>query len=100
MGAVGGKERLQALLEVPLQIIGKGAEEHVAFDSVISLVKNRSYFQLHCLQIAEGLLDQAQLFVGSHYLGSGHLLLGHVRTDNVTTVKELFGGDLVVIEVP
>jgi hypothetical protein len=65
MGAVGGKERLQSLLEVPLQIIGKGAEEHMAFDSVISLVKNRSYFQLHWLQIAEGLLDQAQLFVGS-----------------------------------
>ena len=47
MGAIGGKERFQAPLEVPL---------------------HRSHFELHGLQTAEGLLDRAQLFVGGSVL--------------------------------
>src|SRR6516225_9611058 len=39
VGAISGKQGLQALLEMPLQIIGKGAQKHVASDAVVSLVK-------------------------------------------------------------
>src|SRR5215467_6508777 len=100
VGAVCGKERLQALLEVPLQIVGQGAKEHVASDPVIGFVKDGSHFELHGFEIAKSLLDQTQLFIRSNHFGGGHLLPGQLRTHNVTTVKESFGSDLVLIKVP
>src|SRR5208282_6230456 len=47
---------------------GQRAEEHVTSDSIIGLVVDRPYFELHGLETAERLLDQAQLFVGGDYL--------------------------------
>jgi len=94
------KKGSKALPAVPLQIVGQGAKEHVAFDAVIGLVKDGSHFELHGFERAKSLLDQTQLFIGSNHFGGGHLLPGQVRTDNVTTVKEGFGSDLVLIKVP
>ena len=59
---------------MPLQVIGKRAEEHVDFNSIISLVVDGPSFELHGLEIAEGLLDQAQLFVGGYYFCGGPCL--------------------------
>ena len=39
-----------------MQVIGKRAEEHVDFNSIISLVVDGPSFELHGLEIAEGLL--------------------------------------------
>src|SRR5215831_8549705 len=85
---------------MPLQLIGKGAQKHVASDPVVSLVKDRAHFELHGLEIAEGFFDQAQLLVGSDHFEGGHLLLGHIATDNVAAVKESFGRDLVLVKAP
>ena len=52
---------------MPLQVVGQGAEKDVTSDSIIGLVIDGPYFELHGLETAEGLLDQAQLFVGGDY---------------------------------
>ena len=85
---------------MPLQVIGQRAHEHVASDSVIGLVVDGPYFELHGLETAERLLDQAQLFVGGDYFASSHLLFGHLTTDNVTAVEEFLGYDLVLVKAP
>src|ERR1700746_3156433 len=85
---------------MPLQVVGKRAEEHVTSDSIIGLVVDGPYFELHGLETAERFLDQAQLFVGGDYFASSHLLFGHLTTDNVTAVEEFFGHDLVLVKVP
>src|SRR6202011_4085739 len=72
----------------------------VTFDPIISLVINRSHFELHSLEIAKGLFDKAQLFIGGDHFGGGHLLLGQLSTNNVTAVKEFFGSDLVLVKAP
>jgi len=100
VGAISGKQGLQALLKMPLQIIGKGAQKHVASDPVVSLVKDRTHFELHGLEIAEGLFDQTQLLVRSNHFDGRHLLLGHIATDNVAAVKESFGSDLILVKAP
>src|SRR5206468_4658844 len=69
-------------------------------DSIIGLVVDGPYFELHGLEIAERLLDQAQLFIGGDYFARSHLLLGHLTTDNVTAVKEFFGHDLFLAKPP
>src|ERR1700751_1883092 len=85
---------------MPLQVVGQRAEEHVTSDSIIGLVVDGPYFELHGLEIAEGLLDQAQLFIGGDYFARSHLLFGHLTTDDVTAVKEFFGHDLVLVKAP
>ena len=52
LGAIGGKQELKPPLEMPLQVIGKRAEEDVAFDRIITLVTDEP----HSLEIEEGLL--------------------------------------------
>src|SRR5271165_2431181 len=85
---------------MPLQVVGKRAEEHVTSDSIIGLVVDGPYFELHGLETAERLLDQAQLFIGGDYFASSHLLFGHLTTNNVTAVEEFFGHDLVLVKAP
>src|SRR5208283_2999206 len=85
---------------MPLQVVGQGAEKDVTSDSIIGLVIDGPYFELHGLETAEGLLDQAQLFVGGDYFARSHLLFGHFTTDNVTAIEELFGHDLVLVKAP
>src|SRR6476661_3710284 len=85
---------------MPLQVVGKRAEEHVTSDSIIGLVVDGPYFELHGLETAERLFDQAQLFIGGDYFAGSHLLFGHLITDNVTAVEEFFGHDLVLVKAP
>src|SRR5271167_4408532 len=85
---------------MPLQVVGQRAEEHVTSDSIIGLVVDGPYFELHGLESVERLLDQAQLFVGGDYFARSHLLFGHLTTDNVTAVEEFFGHDLVLVKAP
>jgi len=40
LGAIGGNQGLKPPLEMPLQVIGKRAEEDVAFDPIISLMRD------------------------------------------------------------
>src|ERR1700726_3178616 len=60
---------------MPLQVVGQRAEKDVTSDSIIGLVVDGPYFELHGLKTAERLLDQAQLFVGGDYFARSHLLL-------------------------
>ena len=85
---------------MPLQVVGQRAEEHVSSDSIISLVVDGPYFELHGLETAERLLDQAQLFVGGDGFAGSHLLFGHLTADNVTAVEEFLGHDLVLVKAP
>src|SRR5271165_2937429 len=85
---------------MPLQVVGKRAKENVTSDSIIGLVVDGPYFELHGLETAERLLDRAQLFVGGDYFARSHLLFGHLTTDNVTAVEEFFGHDLVLVKAP
>src|ERR1700675_3495737 len=85
---------------MPLQVVGQRAEKHVTSDSIIGLVVDGPYFELHGLETAERLLDQAQLFVGGDYFARSNLLFGHLTTDDVTAVEELFGRDFVLLKVP
>src|SRR5271157_1394407 len=85
---------------MPLQVVGQRAEKDVTSDSIIGLVVDGPYFELHGLETAEGLHDQAQLFVGGDYFARSHLLFGHFTTDNVTAIEEFFGHDLVLVKVP
>src|SRR5271165_3200876 len=85
---------------MPLQVIGQRAEEHVSSNAIIGLVVDGPYFELHGLETAERLLDQAQPFVGGDYFASSHLLFGHFTTDNITAVEEFFGHDLVLVKAP
>src|ERR1700737_1206355 len=100
VSTVGGEEGRQSLFHMPLQVIGKRAQEHVTLNPIIGLVINRSHFELHGFEIAKGLFDKAQLFVGGDHFSGSHLLLGHLSTDNVTAVKEFFGSDLVLVKTP
>src|ERR1700726_4255767 len=85
---------------MPLQVKGQRAEENVTSNAIIGLVVDGPYFELHGLETAERLLDQAQLFVGGDYFARSHFLFGHFPTDNVTAVKEFFGRDLVLVKAP
>jgi hypothetical protein len=46
-------DEFKPLLEVPLQVVGKRAEKHVTSDSIIRLVVDGPYFELHGLETAE-----------------------------------------------
>jgi hypothetical protein len=48
---------IQALLELPLQVVGQRAEEDVTSNSIIGLVVDGPYFELHGFETAEGFLD-------------------------------------------
>jgi hypothetical protein len=50
---------LSRVLEMPLQVVGQRAEENVTADSVIGLVVDGPYLELHGLETAERLFDQA-----------------------------------------
>jgi hypothetical protein len=44
---------------MPLQVVGHRAEENVTSDLIIGLVVDGPYFELHGLETAERLFDQA-----------------------------------------
>src|SRR5260370_35120876 len=53
VGAVSGEQRFKPLLEVPLQVVGKRAQEHVSSDSIIGLLVDGPYFQLQGLETSD-----------------------------------------------
>ena len=62
MSPVGGEEGLQSLIGVPLEVIGQGAEEHVAADAIIGFVRCRARLQLRGLEVAECPFDEFEAF--------------------------------------
>ena len=73
---------------MPLEVIGKHADEYVASNTVVLLVVDRPYLKLHGLETTEGLLDEGELFVRGHDLLFVESVGGSIRLDDVATVEE------------
>ena len=65
-------DEFKPLLEVPLQVVGKRAEKHVTSDSIIRLVVDGPYFELHGLETAEILTRSGTALPMAETLETGH----------------------------
>lgn len=62
--AVAFEKGLEAPGHVPLQVVGEHADEDVAAQAFVEAVIHRADLELNGFEIAEGLLDLEEAFVG------------------------------------
>jgi len=92
---VGVGERCPGAAEVPDEVGGEHAEQHVGADAVFEAVVDRAQVQVDGLDRAEVAFDVGELFVGGDRGGGVEALGGHAGADDVDAVQRGLGGDLL-----
>src|SRR6185312_11942369 len=91
---VGEGQRRPCLAQVPGQVAGEHADQHVRFDAFFEPVEHRPQVQVVGLHRPEVALDVPEVFVGGHHAGRAEFGGRDGGADDVDPVEGGFVGDL------
>lgn len=92
---VGEAERRPGLSEVPDDVGGEHADEHVGSDTGFEVVVDRAQVEVDCFDRPEVRFDCGEVFVGLDNTGGVEAVGVEAGSDHVDPVKGGFGVDLV-----
>src|SRR5262249_57895535 len=91
---VGEGQRGPGLAQVPAEVAGEHADQHVGLDAFLQAVEDRPQVQVVSLDRAEVPLDVPEVLVGGHHSGRVQLVFGDGGADHADAVQGGFGVDL------
>lgn len=85
------------LAQVPFDVEGEHAEEHVRAHALLEAVMDRADLELGALEHTEVALDLLELLVGAHEVGGVETLPGNRGAQDVDAVERGLLGDLLAL---
>ena len=84
------------MAEVPDEVGGKHADEHVSADPVFEMVVDRAEVQIDCFEATEVSFDNLETFVRFDDFAGVETFGGHTGADHVDPVESSLRSDLVL----
>src|SRR5437773_5651106 len=97
---VGEGELGEGLAQVPGEVAGEHADQHVAADPAGQVVVDGPQVQVVGLGDAEVAFDVLEVFVGGDRASGVQDAAGHAGADHVDAVEGGLGGDLLLVAAP